>query len=69
MKKRNKKMILVGLLTGVLFLAGCAKTEKNVSKGYSDSTKDSAVCFEEQETRRILYNQMKNKSEKNMMIS
>ena len=48
MKKRNKKMILVGLLTGVLFLTGCAKTEKNVSKGYSDSTKDSAVCFEEQ---------------------
>ena len=48
MKKRNKKMILVGLLTGVLFLAGCAKTEKNVSKGYSDSTKDCAVCFEEQ---------------------
>ena len=48
MKKRNKKMILVGLLTGVLFLAGCAKTEKNVSKGHSDSTKDSAVCFEEQ---------------------
>ena len=41
-------MILVGLLTGVLFLTGCAKTKKNVSKGYSDSTKDSAVCFEEQ---------------------
>lgn len=48
MKKRNKKMILVGLLTSVLFLTGCAKTEKNVSKGYSDSTKDSAVYFEEQ---------------------
>ena len=48
MKKRNKKMILVGLLTGVLFLAGCAKTVENVSKGCSDSTKDSAIGFEEQ---------------------
>ncbi len=48
MKKRNKKMILVVLLTGVLILAGCAKTEENVSEGYSDSTKDNAVCFEEQ---------------------
>ena len=40
-------MILVGLLTGVLFLAGCAKTVENVSKGCSDSTKDSAIGFED----------------------
>ena len=41
-------MILVVLFSGVLILTGCAKTAENVSKGYSDSTKDSAVCFEEQ---------------------
>ncbi len=48
MKKRNKKMILVVLFSGVLILTGCAKPAENVSKGYSDSTKDSAVGFEEQ---------------------
>ena len=48
MKKLNKKMILVVLFSGVLILTGCAKTAENVSKGYSDSTKDSAVCVEEQ---------------------
>ena len=56
MKKRNKKMILVGLLTGVLFLAGCAKTKKTFLKGILTVLRTAPFV-------------LKNKSEKNMMIS
>ena len=48
MKNWNTKMILVVFLTGILISTGYAATEENVSKGYSDNTKDDAFYLEEE---------------------
>lgn len=48
MKNRNKKMILVVFLTGILIMSGCAAMKENVSKGYSDNPENDASHLEKE---------------------
>ena len=48
MKNRNKKMILVVFLTGILIMSGCAAMKENVSKGYSDHPENDASHLEKE---------------------